>query len=62
MKILVITSFKDTCYIEILPKDQKSKRGNSLALYGLILVHHINVELIAFIKNDLYSRKYFPGY
>lgn len=28
VKIFVITSYKDTCYIEILPKSQKSKRGN----------------------------------
>ncbi|XP_042511395.1 OVARIAN TUMOR DOMAIN-containing deubiquitinating enzyme 12-like isoform X2 [Macadamia integrifolia] len=27
VKIFVITSFKDTCYIEILPNVQKSKRG-----------------------------------
>ncbi|KAL6510939.1 hypothetical protein OROGR_022063 [Orobanche gracilis] len=27
MKIFVITSFKDTCYIEILPNVQKSERG-----------------------------------
>jgi hypothetical protein len=26
-KIFVITSFKDTCYIEIHPKVEKSKRG-----------------------------------
>ncbi|KAL6507906.1 hypothetical protein OROGR_024101 [Orobanche gracilis] len=26
VKILVVTSFKDTCYIEILPKDKQSKR------------------------------------
>ncbi|KAG6538051.1 hypothetical protein ZIOFF_003154 [Zingiber officinale] len=26
-KIFVITSFKDTCYIEILPRDQKPNRG-----------------------------------
>ncbi|RWW67099.1 hypothetical protein BHE74_00025483 [Ensete ventricosum] len=29
VKIFVITSFKDTCYIEILPSFQKSKRGMS---------------------------------
>ncbi|CAI9097988.1 OLC1v1034525C1 [Oldenlandia corymbosa var. corymbosa] len=27
MKIFVITSYRDTCYIEILPKMQKSERG-----------------------------------
>lgn len=29
VKIFVITSFKDTCYIEILPNIQKSERGTS---------------------------------
>lgn len=28
VKFFVLTSFKDTCSIEILPKVQKSKRGN----------------------------------
>ncbi|KAI3697814.1 hypothetical protein L6452_30911 [Arctium lappa] len=28
VKILVLTSFKDTSFIEILPKVLKSKRGN----------------------------------
>ncbi|RVW97275.1 hypothetical protein CK203_025873 [Vitis vinifera] len=27
VKIFVITSFKDTCYIEILPNVQRSERG-----------------------------------
>lgn len=30
IKIFVITSFKDTCYIEILPNIQKSERGKTL--------------------------------
>ncbi|PON35243.1 OTU domain containing protein [Parasponia andersonii] len=30
VKIFVITSFRDTCYIEILPHTEKSKRGNYL--------------------------------
>lgn len=30
VKILVMTSFKDTCYIEILPINQKSKGGNNI--------------------------------
>ncbi|XP_022859870.1 uncharacterized protein LOC111380518 isoform X1 [Olea europaea var. sylvestris] len=34
VKILVITSFKDTCYIEILPKDQKSKRVIYLSFWA----------------------------
>ncbi|GAA0163709.1 cysteine protease [Lithospermum erythrorhizon] len=29
VKIFVITSFRDTCYIEILPQSQKSKRSES---------------------------------
>lgn len=39
VKILVITSFKDTCYIEILPSVQRSERGTIfwfLFLYGWI--------------------------
>lgn len=27
VKIFVITSYKDTCYIEILPETQRSERG-----------------------------------
>ncbi|XP_051130273.1 OVARIAN TUMOR DOMAIN-containing deubiquitinating enzyme 12-like [Andrographis paniculata] len=34
VRILVITSFKDTCYIEILPKDQKSKRDIYLSFWA----------------------------
>lgn len=30
VKIFVITSFKDTCYIEILPHVSKSSRGNNI--------------------------------
>lgn len=40
VKIFVITSFKDTCYIEINPHVQRSKRGNnikSLVLFILIM-------------------------
>lgn len=32
IKIFVITSFKDTCYIEILPSIQKSERGKTFSL------------------------------
>ncbi|PPR84729.1 hypothetical protein GOBAR_AA35979 [Gossypium barbadense] len=32
VKIFVLTSFKDTCYIEILPHDQKSERSKILML------------------------------
>lgn len=34
VKILVITSFKDTCYIEILPKNQKSNRVVYLSFWA----------------------------
>lgn len=34
VKILIITSFKDTCYIEILPKFQKSKRVIYLSFWA----------------------------
>lgn len=34
VRILVVTSFKDTCYIEILPKDQKSKRVIYLSFWA----------------------------
>lgn len=39
VKIFVITSFKDTCYIEILPQIQKSERGKIV----LVLVKFIYV-------------------
>lgn len=28
VKIFILTSFRDTCYIEILPVVEKSRRGN----------------------------------
>lgn len=34
VKIFVITSYKDTCYIEILPKSQKSKRVIFLSFWA----------------------------
>ncbi|KAL8152850.1 hypothetical protein V2J09_010610 [Rumex salicifolius] len=34
VKIFVITSFKDTCYIEILPKDERSKRVIFLSFWA----------------------------
>ncbi|KAL7095865.1 hypothetical protein ACP275_10G049000 [Erythranthe tilingii] len=34
VRILVVTSFKDTCYIEILPRDQKSKRVIYLSFWA----------------------------
>jgi hypothetical protein len=33
VKIFVMTSFKDTCYIEIQPKVQKSNKGMQLILH-----------------------------
>ncbi|CAA0830451.1 Cysteine proteinases superfamily protein [Striga hermonthica] len=33
-KIVIVTSFKDTCYIEILPKDQQSKRVIYLSFWA----------------------------
>lgn len=39
VKIFVITSFKDTCYIEILPSAERSKRGTFvIALKSLPLI------------------------
>ncbi|XWS56411.1 hypothetical protein CRYUN_Cryun09bG0083200 [Craigia yunnanensis] len=35
VKIFVLTSFKDTCYIEILPRNQKSERSKILMLFIL---------------------------
>ncbi|XP_022868979.1 OTU domain-containing protein DDB_G0284757-like isoform X3 [Olea europaea var. sylvestris] len=34
VKVLLITSFEDTCYIELLPKDQKSKRVIYLSFWA----------------------------
>lgn len=33
VKIFVITSFKDTCYIEIIPNVERSKRGTFHRVY-----------------------------
>ncbi|KAG6430492.1 hypothetical protein SASPL_108561 [Salvia splendens] len=41
VKILVLTSFKDTCYIEILPKEQKSKRVVHLSFWAEICLRVI---------------------
>ncbi|KAL9676936.1 hypothetical protein QQ045_005158 [Rhodiola kirilowii] len=38
VKIVVITSFKDTCYIEILPEVQKSNRGKCLLRMHLLIL------------------------
>ena len=38
VKIFLITSFKDTCYMEINPRVQKSKRGKLLKNLGTSLV------------------------
>ncbi|KAK6163363.1 hypothetical protein DH2020_000227 [Rehmannia glutinosa] len=46
MKIFVITSFKDTCYIEILPNVQKSERESFLELLFSIVSFHENVSSI----------------
>ena len=47
VKIFVITSFKDTCYIEILPQIQKSGRGKTVLVLVKLLIYvcmcaHVN--------------------
>lgn len=44
VKIFVITSFKDTCYIEILPKDQKSERVIFLSFWAEVHYNSIYPE------------------
>lgn len=44
VKIFVITSFKDTCYIEILPNDQKSKRVIFLSFWAEVHYNSIHLE------------------
>ncbi|KAJ6741564.1 OTU DOMAIN CONTAINING PROTEIN [Salix viminalis] len=34
-KICLVTSFRDTCYIEIIPKDRNPTRGRSKSLYSV---------------------------
>ncbi len=44
VKISLITSFKDTCFIEIVPTEQKSKRGLYLCLLPLVYslkIYHV---------------------
>ena len=41
VKMFVITSFKDTCYIEILPNVERSKRGT---LYGVMISQQQTLE------------------
>ncbi|KAG9138954.1 hypothetical protein Leryth_007577 [Lithospermum erythrorhizon] len=54
IKILVITSFKDTCYIEILPKIQKSKRVIYLSFWAEVhynsIYPQVDLPLSAFKK------------
>jgi hypothetical protein len=38
VKIFVLTSFRDTCYIEILPVVEKSKRGSVYFFYLLLML------------------------
>jgi hypothetical protein len=38
VKIFVLTSFRDTCYIEILPVVEKSKRGSVYFIYLLLML------------------------
>lgn len=44
VKIFVITSFKDTCYIEILPNDQRSKRVIFLSFWAEVHYNSIYPE------------------
>ncbi|KAI6669405.1 hypothetical protein NL676_004290 [Syzygium grande] len=44
VRIFVITSFKDTCYIEILPNDQKSKRVIFLSFWAEVHYNSIILE------------------
>jgi hypothetical protein len=43
VKISLITSFKDTCFIEIVPKQHKSKRGHSHVFYSSRVTWHDNL-------------------
>ncbi|MQM01397.1 hypothetical protein Taro_034151 [Colocasia esculenta] len=55
VKIFVITSFKDTCYIEILPSVQKSKRGIVASIRGeeekeMVALWEIGANFYAFLQ------------
>jgi hypothetical protein len=43
VKISLITSFKDTCFIEIVPKQHKSKHVHSHAFYSSRVTWHDNL-------------------
>ncbi|CAA2969015.1 Hypothetical predicted protein [Olea europaea subsp. europaea] len=55
VKILVLTSFKDTCYIEILPKDQKSKRVIYLSFWAE--VHYNSIYPRDLPRSDFKKKK-----
>lgn len=50
VKIFVLTSFKETCYIEILPHVEKSKRGNEIDCCSLVDMIHYLILLIVTIS------------
>ncbi|KAL4625895.1 hypothetical protein ACB092_05G058300 [Castanea dentata] len=53
VKIFLITSFKDTCYIEILPHVQKSKRVLMLSFWAETHYNSINPEADALSHLDV---------
>nr|GMD27232.1 OTU domain-containing protein DDB_G0284757-like [Ipomoea batatas] len=58
VKIFVITSFKDTCYIEIVPNIQKSERVIFLSFWAEVhynSIHPEGGEISNSVRNLLFS-------
>jgi hypothetical protein len=58
VKISLITSFKDTCFIEIVPKQHKSKRGHYNSFF--ILKSHLAIVciMLAYISSTNFVQGY----
>jgi hypothetical protein len=58
VKISLITSFKDTCFIEIVPKQHKSKRGRYNSFF--ILKSHLAIVciMLAYISSTNFVQGY----
>jgi hypothetical protein len=58
VKISLITSFKDTCFIEIVPKQHKSERGHYNSFF--ILKSHLAIVciMLAYISSTNFVQGY----
>ncbi|GFP87553.1 pectinesterase 2 [Phtheirospermum japonicum] len=62
MKIVVVTSFKDNCYIEILLKDQQTKRVIYLSFSAEVSAYILIVRLISSVSGASFYNCRFYGY